>query len=554
MPVERSTIRWNGWGHVAAPDPLKENRAAQEFIAASLGVKTLPQTLPLKLEQAKLPSSRLSGEALTKLKDRLPASTILTSDFERAFHVRGKSYHDLLHLRDGKLDGAPDAVVYPEDQDQALRLVQWADENDVAVVPYGGGSSVVGGVGPEPGSRPSIVADMTRMAAIVATDSVSFTATAQGGIYGPALEQGLAAQGLTLGHYPQSFEFSTLGGWIAARGAGQQSARYGKAEDWLVSADLVTPRGLWQVEGFPGSAAGPNLGALVAGSEGTLGLITRATFRVHAKPEVSDYRAFLVRDFEMGAACIREIAQSEAPVAMLRLSDADETHFFQAFSSAGKVKSWRDGVQARALKMMGVGEKYCLLLAGFEGGVAQTGWGHAMAQSIVRKLGGVPVGRTPAKRWYAGRFHGPYLRDPLLDRGVGVDTLETATRWSNIPRLYGAVRDALHKAMADNAAFPGARGIVMGHISHSYPDGASLYFTFIFPRLLDGGIQQWLAIKRAASDAIAFNGGTISHHHGVGTDHRSWAAKEKGALGMEVLRAVKRALDPNNIMNPGKLI
>ncbi|MEO8450242.1 MAG: FAD-binding oxidoreductase [Gemmatimonadota bacterium] len=556
MSIPREKLRWNGWGWTDAADPLAGRPEALAWIAATLGMGArLPDTPAMALGAITVPPPRLPPALLARLEACVPAGAVVTSTRERAFHARGKSYHDLLHLRAGRMDALPDAVVYPETPDQALAVIQWAEETGAAVVPYGGGSSVVGGVEAWAGAGRVVVSvDMTRMDKLLATDPVSLTATAEAGIYGPALEAALASHGLTLGHYPQSFELSTLGGWIAARGAGQQSNRYGKAETWLIGAELATPRGLWQSAGFPASAAGPDLTRLIAGSEGTLGLITKATFKVHQAPEARDYRAYLMPDFESGASAIRAIVQSETPVAALRLSDPDETRFFRAFAAARKPTTWRDGIERRVLGWMGVGARPCLLLAGFEGGSDQTRWSRRAARALIRRAGGVAVGRRPADRWYAGRFHGPYLRDPLMDRGIGVDTLETATFWSSAPELYGAVHSALQTAMREHAASESARGIVMAHISHSYPDGASLYFTFIFPRKLSDEVGQWRAIKRAATDAIVRHGGTISHHHGVGVDHAAWLKGEKGPIGMEVLRAVKRALDPANVMNPGKLL
>lgn len=552
MTIDRKTIRWNGWGAVSAHNPMEGRPAAWPWVAQALNVSALPDTPARALESLPMPRSRLTGEPMEALTKALPIERVHMDPYERAFHARGKSYHDLLYLRAGKFDACPDAVVYPETADEAFNLLRWANHTGAAIVPYGGGSSVVGGV-TATGSELVVAADMTRMNALVSVDPISLLATAQGGIYGVELERQLQSQGFTLGHYPQSFEYSTLGGWIAARGAGQQSNRYGKAEKWLVQAELATPRGPWRTEGFPASAAGPNLNQLIAGSEGTLGLITQATVRIHAKPAYQDYRTYLMPSFETGADAIRAIVQSEIPVATLRLSDADETYFYQAFAKAGTPAGPKDALQAAAMKLMGVGPRPCALIMGHEGERAFVHANLIAAQRRIKHFGGVGVGQGPAKRWYSGRFHGPYLRDPMMDKGLGVDTLETSTSWSNIPRLYGAVRQALIDACTEHSGVKGGRGIVMAHISHSYPDGASLYFTFIFPRDIADDIGQWRKIKKAATDAITRNGGTLSHHHGVGEDHAPWMLGEKGALGLEVLRAIKKTLDPKGVMNPGKM-
>lgn len=555
MPIDRKDTRWNGWGFVQAHNPLEGRDGAWRWIAEALGVPELPQTPAKKLEEIKLRSSRLSPAASGALYALIGQPNVRDSDYERAAHARGKSYHDLLWLRAGQLDDAPDAVVYPHSAEDVVHVLRWAEETRTAVIPFAGGSSVVGGVTGTPSAfNASIALDLTEMNKMIAVDPVAMTATAEAGIYGSDFEAALNAQGFKHGHHPQSFEFSTLGGWIAARGAGQQSNAYGRAEDWFAGGDVATSRGVWHLPALPASAAGPDLRALIAGSEGALGVITQATVRIHRMPEASDYSAFLFANFAAGAKAIRHIIQAEIPIATMRLSDPDETYFFQAFGKAGQAPTLKDRIQSQVLKLSGMGEKPCALILGLEGEKNMVRFAGLAARRFIQAAGGMSAGRGPAKRWYDGRFHGPYTRDPLMDRGLGVDTLETATTWSNVDRLHTAVRNALDEAMKAQSPVKGARGIVLAHISHSYHDGASLYFTFIFPRDLDNEIAQWRAIKAAASDAIANNGGTISHHHGVGEDHRPWLEAEKGVAGISVLRAIKRELDPAGVLNPGKLI
>ncbi|HEY8377648.1 MAG TPA: FAD-binding oxidoreductase, partial [Nannocystis sp.] len=399
-----------------------------------------------------------------------------------------------------------------------------------------------------------VTVDVTRLGRVLSIDGESLTARAQAGIYGPELERTLQREGYTLGHYPQSFEFSTLGGWIAARGAGQQSYRYGKAEKWLVSAELATPRGPWRTEGFPASAAGPNLNQLVAGSEGILGIITAATFKIHRVPELRDYRGYLFRDVAAGVRAVRAILQEELPVAMLRLSDGPETHFLGTFSAVQHPPGVIERVGSRVLSLRGYGEGRCLLLVGIEGDRETVLETEVRTRALIGRLGGVHVGAGVGRKWYERRFAMPYLRDPLLDRGIAVETLETSARWVDLLDLYRGVHRALADALRDNAADEDARAIVMCHVSHGYTDGASLYFTVIFPQKQGAEVEQWLAIKRAATDAIVAGGGTISHHHGVGTDHAPWLAREKGPIGIAALAGLKASLDPNGTCNPGKVL
>ena len=555
MSIDRRKISWNGWGWTAHKDALAGREEIWTWLAAELGMPSLLATPPRDLKDITLPEARLSAELREKLVAMLGQDRVRDDTYERAFHALGRSYHDLLKLRAGDLTVVPDAVLYPRGGDEVIALLSLASENGIAVVPYGGGTSVVGAINAERGEFPAVVTlDLSGMDRVIDIDATSHTARVEAGIYGPALEKELQAKGMTLGHYPQSFEFSTLGGWIAHRGAGQGSNCYGRAEDWLVAAKLATPQGMLDTNGFPGSSAGPQLNDIVLGSEGVFGIVTEATVRLHPAPAARDYRGYLFHDFASGAAAIRTAVQNELPATMLRLSDADETRFYRAFGALGKKRSLKDKIADYVLKSRGFDANACALIAGFEGDAHTVASSQKHFAAIAKKFGAMALGEGQGKRWREARFHGPYLREPMMDRGIGVDTLETATRWSNIDALRQATRAALDTAMRETAPRPGAHGVVMSHISHSYPDGASLYFTYFFPRALGSELAQWQAIKKAASDAIVASGGTISHHHGVGVDHLAWIAQEKGPLGIAVLRAIKGALDPKGILNPGKLI
>ncbi|MBS0272882.1 MAG: FAD-binding oxidoreductase [Proteobacteria bacterium] len=555
MSIDRKKISWNGWGWTAHKDDVAANEAAWSWLADELGMPSLLATPARPLDDIALAPSRLSPSERAHFAQILGEDRVRDDHFERAFHARGRSYHDLLHLRAGNLSTAPDAVLYPRGTEEVLSVLSFASDNGIAIVPFGGGTSVVGSVtGTAEDFKAAVSLDMSGTDRLIGIDGKSETATAEAGIYGPTLDKALRAQNVVLGHYPQSFEFSTLGGWIAHRGAGQQSSRYGRANDWLVSAKLATPRGLLVTEDFPASSAGPRLTDLILGSEGAFGVITEATVHVQPAPEASVYTGFLFHDFANGAAAIRKAVQEGVPAAMLRLSDAEETRFYRAYGAAGKRKSFGSRIADAILHYRKFGDTAVAMIAGFEGDAATVERSRKRFSEIAKQFGAMAIGDSAGKRWHQGRFHGPYLREPMMDRGLGVDTLETATSWSKIDALYAAVKSALENTIRETAPRPGARGIVACHISHSYPNGASLYFTYIFPRALDGDVAQWLAIKRAATDAIVAHGGTISHHHGVGEDHLPWIVQEKGALGVDVLRAIKTALDPKGILNPGKLI
>ncbi len=551
MSYRRDELRFNGWGLRRKSFDLRgRDDEVWAFVREALGMTELPSTPPVALDDLDLPEVRLTDALLDTLRGLTAPDRVAIDAFERAFHAVGKSYYDMIRIRAGRLDGAPDAVVYPASHAEVLAILKACAEARVAVVPFGGGSSVVGGVEARCGSGHAglVTLDTTRMDRLIEIDEISHTATFEAGIYGPALEEKLASRGYTLGHFPQSFEFSTLGGWIAARGAGQQSNRYGAAPKLLVGAKVATPEGEWVTKVFPSSAAGPSLNQIVAGSEGVLGVITEATVKIHPIAEKRDFISFLFKSWSSGADAVRRVTQSELPIATLRLSDVDETHFYSGFRSVLKPSK----VQDVALKALGAGgfDAPCVLMVGFEGSASSVRLAWRTAFGIATRSGGIYVGRGPGNSWYEKRFEMPYLRDPLMDRGVGLDTLETSTTWSNVDRLYGAVTSAIR----DTLEASGHPGIVLAHMSHTYVAGTSLYFTFLFPRDLDDEIGQWEAVKAAASDAISENGGTISHHHGVGVDHVRWLPAEIGELGVGMLRAAKDRLDPTGIMNPGKLL
>jgi alkyldihydroxyacetonephosphate synthase len=555
MSIDRTKIRWNGWGWTAHRDDLSAREDIWKWLAAELGMPALLATPARPIDEITLPSSRLSPSDRNALEILVGSEQVRDDRLERAFHALGRSYHDLLRLRAGDLSIAPDLVVYPRATSEVLDVLAFASERGIAVVPFGGGTSVVGGVSANAGSHRAVLSlDLSEMARVLETDPRSLTATAEAGIYGPALEHTLHAQGFMLGHLPQSFEFSTLGGWIAHRGAGQSSNGYGRVEDWLLGLKLATPKGLLQLKSFPASSSGPDLTELVIGSEGAFGVVTEATIRMSPLPAASAYHGYLFRSFERGVETIRKAIQEELPFTMLRLSDVSETKFYRAYGAVGKKPGPGDHLAALYLNARKFDDKACVMIAGFEGDVKGVAASQSRFSAIASKAGAIAIGEGQGRRWREGRFHGPYLRDPMMDRGIGVDTLETAASWSDIGKLYDAVETALTGAIAETAPREGSKGIVMCHVSHSYPSGASLYFTYIFPRALGDEIGQWRKIKTAASDAIAVNSGTLSHHHGVGEDHLPWMEQEKGALGLEVLRAVKSALDPNGILNPGKLI
>lgn len=554
MDYARKKLKWNGWGWHGRSFPFHgKDDAFWEFVQENLGSRDLPDTPSLSWEDVDLSQSRLAAPTKKQLVKILDADRVRTDAYERLFHALGRSYRDLLRLRTGKVPGTPDVVLYPRGTAEVEEIVKLAVKRNVAVIPFGGGSSVVGGVEAicESAQGGVWTVDLTLMDEVISIDVVSMTATVQAGVYGPILERALQDRGFTLGHYPQSFEFSTLGGWIAAKGAGQQSNRYGAADKWLVSARVVSPSGDWgTVSSIPHASTGPNLNHLIAGSEGTLGIITEATVKIHSLPAAQDYRGYLFKDFAAGTDALRDMVQHEVPIAMARLSDADETKFLMGFKSLGDEDSTLKSLANNVLSATGYGDGKCILLLGIEGGNSTVKTAVAHSNVICIKHGGLPVGPKAGANWYKNRFEMPYLRDPLMDRGLGVDTLETSTSWSKAGALHRAVIKSINQTIA--AQTPGVGALVMCHISHSYHNGCSLYFTFVFLQATGREMEQWTAIKEAASCVISEHGAAISHHHGVGMDHLPWIEAEKSTLGVGMLKAARHHVDPSGIMNPKK--
>ncbi|HEY5343701.1 MAG TPA: FAD-binding oxidoreductase [Solirubrobacteraceae bacterium] len=537
-------MRWWGWGDPASPSTLPAH--ALDFLRETVGVADQPRP-PVALGQVELAPTALSEQTKAVLRAIVGAEGLRDDHGERVVHAAGKGYPDLVRLRAGQPEGAPDAVVRPTGLEQVRAVLEQCARSSVAVVPWGGGTSVVGGVAPLRGEHGAVVAlDMGLMGEVLELDRESRTVTVQAGMRAVALERYLAAAGLTLGHFPQSFEYVSLGGCAATRSAGQASSGYARIEQMVLGMRFIAPAGDIDLAAVPASAAGPELRRLLVGSEGTLGVIEELTLRVRPAPRERVYEGVFFADFAAGVEALRELAQQRACPDVARLSDEAETRMSLALAGSGGVK----GRIGRAyIGLRGYGEG-CLAILGFEGEAQEVAARRKRALELARRGGGLAVGRSPGEAWRKGRFSAPYLRDELLTQGVMVETLETATRWSNVRALHRAVATAI----ADALAAEGTPGLVMCHVSHLYETGASLYFTFIARQREGAELEQWAAVKRAASRAIVAGGGTITHHHALGRDHAPWLADEVGREGVAALRALKGELDPAGIMNPGKLL
>lgn len=516
---------WSGWGDPAQARELPEQ--VRVLLRDLLGVR--PPAAPASaLESVRLPPVALTDARLAALAEVVGPGHVLTGHEDRVRRTRGKSTPDLLRMRAGDGSDAPDAVVLPGSHEEVVALLRLCSDERIAVVPFGGGTSVVGGLAAAREGYAGVIAlDLRRLDRLRSVDAESMVAEFEPGVRAPEAERLLAAHGLTLGHFPQSFEYATLGGFAAARSSGQASAGYGRFDDMVVGLTLATPRGAMELGRAPRSAAGPDLRQLVLGSEGAFGVITSLRLRVRRAPAERRYEGWRFATFAEGTAAVRVLAQEGPLPAVLRLSDETETMI---------------GL-ARPDEIGSGGSGGCLLIAGYEG--ERVGGRHAAASAVLTRMGGEPLGAEPGQAWEHGRFSAPYLRDSLLAAGATVETLETAGFWSNLPRLHDAVRLALLGELGSP--------LVMCHVSHVYETGASLYFTVVTAQDADP-VEQWRRAKAAVNAAIVAAGGTISHHHGVGRDHRDAYGEEIGPLGAAVLRAVKAELDPAGILNPGVLV
>ncbi len=538
--MERRDTKWWGWGdvgHEASLDP-----AALELLGERLGELT-PWRRPGSIEEVELPAAQPLPDAIASA---IGVENVRSDHEDRVRHATGSGYVDLVRRRSGRLADAPDAVVLPGSAAELAAVLEACSREGVAVVPFGGGTSVVGGVEPLRGDHARVISlDLSRLREL-AFDRVSLTATLGAGLRGPEAEKRLNPLGVTLGHFPQSFEYATIGGFAATRSAGQASSGFGRFDELVTGVRMLAPAGELRTLETPHTAAGPSLRQLALGSEGVLGVIPEVTVRVHEAAPSERYETWIAESWGAGCDAIRDLAQDEALPDVIRLSDEEETQMSLALSGPSGVAG---AVFGRYLSLRGR-SRGCLIVVGIEGERERVAQRRRRVARALRGAGAVYVGQAGGRSWKRGRYEGPYLRDALLDAGAMVETLETAHTWSRLPELYERVGAAIQAGLQAQ----GTPGIVLCHLSHAYPDGASLYFTFVARRRVGEEEEQWRRVKAAASEAIVAVAGTITHHHAIGRDHLPYMEAEIGGLGLEVLRAAKQRLDPAGILNPGKLI
>jgi alkyldihydroxyacetonephosphate synthase len=553
-------MKWWGWGVEGVGFHHEDKPGFAPFVlqAVGLDLATAQKAEQPEFAALDLAEANVSSVFLASLTDIVGADFVTTDAMDRVVHTYGKSLRDLVRIRTNRIERAVDVVVYPADEDDVQRIEDAAVAEDAVLIPFGGGSNIAGSLEPVPGeSRTVMSLDMGRMNSVIDIDADSGLARIQAGALGPHLEAQLAAQGWTIGHFPDSFTHSTIGGWAATRSSGMQSDKYGDIAQIVRGIRVVRPSrdgrdGVLVIPAIPSASTGPSVREMIVGSEGRLGVITEITAQVHRVAEVREIQAYFFPTWEAGIKAMQTISESDASPIITRVSDARETGFSMATSKerhgmdallAGKVLPAL--MKSKGWKL----DEICLSFIGFEGGSAHVARQKKLVGAIVKQHGGMGVGTGPGVLYDQKKFDTPYLRDFLLDRGAAGDVSETAAPWSKLLPLYNGVVAAANRAYDEI----GTKGWIMCHLSHSYHSGACLYFTFAFV----GGedmLAEYDVVKSAIQQAFVDNGGTISHHHGVGVEHSPWLEQDISAEGVAVMRGLFSAVDPGENFNPGKVV
>jgi alkyldihydroxyacetonephosphate synthase len=548
--------KWWGWGDEAVSFTDADKPALAPFLERAIGLDVHGETSrPAAFDDLDIPESSLSPALRSDLEAAVGTGFVSTEPLDRVVHARGKSLRDLVRHRRGDLGRLPDVVVRPADEDDLTAVVRAAIDADAVVIPFGGGTNVAGSLeAPDDEERDIVSVDLGRMDKVLAIDDASRLARVQPGVFGPHLEQQLNARGWTVGHFPDSFSYSTLGGWIATRSSGMQSDKYGDVADVTRAVRVVTPAGTLATRPVPHTSTGPSVREMVLGSEGRLGIISEATVHVHRVPEHRVILGYLFPDWPSALAAMHDIAASDASPSVTRVSDANETQF--SFATR-KDPSPIDRLKSKALttylerRRKFDLEAMCLSFIGYEGTKDHVAAQRKLVGRIVGRHGGLSIGASPGELYDQKKFDTPYIRDYLLDRGALADVSETAAPWSALPTVYGNV------IANAQGAFDGlhVQGYIMCHLSHSYHSGACLYFTFGFKPSGDREpLEEYDAIKSAIQQTFVDSGATLSHHHAVGTEHAPWLEQDISAPGVAMLRVLFDGIDPGANLNPGKIV
>ncbi len=539
VPIMSNTRKIYKWGSLEVEESLPAH--TRNFFESTFPVDpnfraNIPKGEP-KLKELK--KSKVATQTLAKFKKIIGNNAFSADPEVRARHSIGKFYTEIFNARYGRVDSVVDAVLFPKSDKEVQEIVSLADQTKTPIIPYGAGSSVTRALEAPKGG---ISIDMSLMDKIIEFNPTNTTVTVQAGISGPALESFLNEKGYTCGHFPQSFEYSTVGGWIAAKGAGQASTGYGKMEDILLAITAITPSGVIQSKAYPASSIGPDLFKLFLGSEGSFGVITSATLKIRKfNSNHSTKGSFIFKDFESAVETMREVMQGGfGKPHFFRIQDPEETEIsFQMSGLAG-------GKEDKFLSFIGYKSgKRSLMHIIIDGDPEYTTFVFKKIKKIAKHRGAFSTGKSPVEKWLHQRYSSAYLRDTLMDEGIRIDTIETAVTWNELYKLWSETRRYIK-------SFPNTACMV--HISHAYENGANLYFIFIKPMEETGELESFAKFHKGLIDTIHENGGSLSHHHGIGRLLTPWMEKEIGKSSLQLLGAIKKAFDPKGIMNPGGLL
>lgn len=547
--------KWWGWGVEGIAFHHEDKPHFAPFVLDKIGIDlSLPGTPPPDFDDIDVPEPRLGEDLSAALRSAVGDHHVITDDMDRVVHTYGKGMRDLVWVRAGHLPRIPDVVVYPANEAEVQAVVDLTVASDAVLIPFGGGSNISGSLTPSEHEDRTIVSlDMGRMNQVLEIDEGSGLARIQAGGLGPDIEAQLNPRGWTMGHQPDSFKHSTLGGWIATRSSGMQSDRYGDISDITRGMRVVQPGKVLVLRPLPSTSTGPSVREMILGSEGRLGVITEAWVNVHRLPENREVIAYLFPNWAAGLGAMRDISTSDAAPSITRVSDANETGFSLATRKESTSLSSKVGpllfdlLEKRGWDL----EKVCISYIGYEGGSAKVRADKGIVGKTIAKHGGIKLGKGPGALYDQKKFDTPYIRDFLLDRGAVGDVSETAAPWERLGEVYHRTIRAANGAFAEI----GVKGYIMCHLSHSYHSGACLYFTFGFPPNPDGDfLTQYDVVKTAIQQAFIDGGGTLSHHHGVGTDHAPWMEQDISVAGVDQMVGLLKAVDPSRNLNPGTLI
>lgn len=555
-------MKWWGWGSTDIKTDVNKMPMLIPFIKDTIGCDTTHISQPVDYEKINIPTPKLNQFFYEKLLSLIHPGQIYQDKMERLLHCYGKSFKDLYRIRNGLINTAPDLVIYPENSKQILEILILAKQANVCVIPFGGGTNIVSALEVNKNEDRMVISlDLTRMNKLLSIDKDARVATFESGVLGPDLEEQLNKTGFTLGHFPDSFQFSTLGGWLATRSAGMNSDKYGTISDMVLSMEIITPDKIINQPLVPHSSTGPEIYNMFLGSEGTLGVISKAVMKIHPIESFSHFAGVMFPNFDAGINALKLTAQEKKLPNMMRLMDNDETVLsFNLKPPTNKINQFVQKSFKKYLKFKNISDdKCCLMIIAFSGDKNVVKKHKKDVLQICKNYKGIYLGQSPGNSWFERKYDYPYLRDFVMDFGCVVDVSETSTTWNNIKKLYNDVKKAGIKAMSECTPKTiqnriNKSGYLGCHISHNYYNGACLYFTFCFSPEKNKELSQYWHVKKTLTEAILKNNGALSHHHSVGRDHAPWLKEYIGETGLDAINSVKQTIDPTNILNPDKLI